>query len=191
MTWHLLTKYSLPYSVLKHIGSLVRMYICIFQRNTYLHVYLYIFCGRHEERNEFLKYFPFKPNPGGDSGKVHSTVKQRWLDNDPALVSGMAALASYADQAVESLRAGDSRTLALLAAKNFAMRRQLYGMVFIPCFYSYLVCHDVDVYMHSKCMFELLYVCTWMFIAGNVCVCFCCRRCSRRNSQHQHGRAGR
>lgn len=64
---------------------------------------------------------------GGDSGKVHSTVKQRWLDNDLALVSGMTAIASYADQAVESLRVGDFKTLALLATKNFAMRRQLYG----------------------------------------------------------------
>ena len=49
---------------LTHIGSLayiycmyVRMYICIFQCHTYLNVYLCIFCGRHEERNEFENIF--------------------------------------------------------------------------------------------------------------------------------------
>ena len=64
---------------------------------------------------------------GGDSGTVHSTVKERWAKQDPDLVSGMAELGSYADQAVESLQKKDYSLLARLMDKNFLMRRRLYG----------------------------------------------------------------
>ena len=58
---------------------------------------------------------------------MHSTVKQRWQDRDPELVSGMAALGSFADLAVDYLKARDFKSLAALAEKNFATRRRLYG----------------------------------------------------------------
>lgn len=64
---------------------------------------------------------------GGDSGGVHSTVRERWTNRDPALVEGMKTLGGYADRTVACLRAGDFGGLAELMDLNFAMRRRLYG----------------------------------------------------------------
>lgn len=64
---------------------------------------------------------------GGDSGKVHSTVKDRWAARDPLLVLGMQTLGGYADQARDCLLSGDIPGLASLMEQNFAMRRALYG----------------------------------------------------------------
>ncbi len=64
---------------------------------------------------------------GGDSGKVHSTVKERWARQDPDLVAGMASLGQYADQARDCLLSGDAAGLAQLMEQNFATRRRLYG----------------------------------------------------------------
>ena len=64
---------------------------------------------------------------GGDSGKVHSTVRERWAQRDPTLLEGMKMLGNYADAAVECLHQQDIRGLAELMDKNFAMRRRLYG----------------------------------------------------------------
>jgi glucuronokinase len=36
-------------------------------------------------------------NPS-DSGKVHSSVKQRWLEGDPEVVQGMTQVAGCAEQ---------------------------------------------------------------------------------------------
>jgi len=57
--------------------------------------------------------------PAGDSGKVHSTVKERWTQQDPELCDGMLTLGRLADQAVESLKAGDINKLACLMDQNF------------------------------------------------------------------------
>ena len=38
------------------------------------------------------------------SGKVHSTVKERWAQRDPSLVAGMQKLGSLADAAVACLQ---------------------------------------------------------------------------------------
>ena len=64
---------------------------------------------------------------GGESGKVHSTVRERWANQDPTLVSGMTELGSYADEAMNAIVASDYCKLVLLMNKNFAMRRKLYG----------------------------------------------------------------
>ena len=64
---------------------------------------------------------------GGDSGKVHSTVRDRWAARDPELVRGMQALGQLADEARESLERGDAVRLAALVERNFATRRMLYG----------------------------------------------------------------
>lgn len=37
-------------------------------------------------------------NKGGDSGKVHSTVRDRWEKKDPNLISGMLSLGQLADE---------------------------------------------------------------------------------------------
>lgn len=70
---------------------------------------------------------------GGDSGKVHSTVKERWLQGDKELVDGMQRLGTYADLAVRCLNERKlgaslkSESLAALMEKNFALRRALYN----------------------------------------------------------------
>ena len=63
---------------------------------------------------------------GGESGKVHSTVRARWQERDPVLVSGMQALGDLSDLAVQCLRAKDAIGLAALIERNFALRRALY-----------------------------------------------------------------
>lgn len=64
---------------------------------------------------------------GGESGKVHSTVKTRWHEKDPSLVAGMRTLGALADTALECLERRDAKGLARLMEKNFAVRRELYG----------------------------------------------------------------
>lgn len=64
---------------------------------------------------------------GGDSGKVHSTVKDRWAQQVPELVQGMQALGGYAQEAKQCLETGNVCRLAELMEANFAMRRRLYG----------------------------------------------------------------
>lgn len=63
---------------------------------------------------------------GGESGKVHSTVRTRWQEQDPVLVSGMKALGDLSDSALQCLRAKDPKGLAALIEQNFALRRALY-----------------------------------------------------------------
>ena len=63
----------------------------------------------------------------GDSGAVHSTVKERWINRDPSLVQGMQTLGSYADRGRDALALQNYDELGRLMDLNFQMRRQLYG----------------------------------------------------------------
>lgn len=64
---------------------------------------------------------------GGDSGKVHSTVRTRWEQKDPVLLKGMEQLGKLADLAVTYLEEKNYKELAILMDKNFALRREMYG----------------------------------------------------------------
>jgi glucuronokinase len=72
-------------------------------------------------------YLAYNTLVGGDSGKVHSTVKERWAQREPGLVAGMQELAGLADEALVALRGTDAKRLASLMTKNFGCRRRLYG----------------------------------------------------------------
>eukprot|EP01041_Mallomonas_annulata_P001241 gene1241-2408_t len=72
-------------------------------------------------------YLAYNTANGGESGKVHSTVKERWARKDPELSQGMVTLGELADAAVQCLETRDVAGLAILVDKNFALRRQLYG----------------------------------------------------------------
>lgn len=76
-------------------------------------------------------YLAYNTRVGGDSGTVHSTVKERWARRDPELVAGMQALGGYADEALGALQRGDAHALASLMDRNFSMRRALYGDVIV------------------------------------------------------------
>ncbi|KAI9245355.1 ribosomal protein S5 domain 2-type protein [Phascolomyces articulosus] len=62
-----------------------------------------------------------------DSGKVHSTVKQRFLQNDPEVIEAMKQFASFTVQARESLERGDHHAFAQMMTSNFEQRRKTYG----------------------------------------------------------------
>ena len=72
-------------------------------------------------------YLAYCTSVGGESGKVHSTVRERWINRDPELCSGMQLLGSLTDSAVECLLSDDREKLAELMDLNFATRRKLYG----------------------------------------------------------------
>jgi glucuronokinase len=57
---------------------------------------------------------------GGESGKVHSTVKDRWAQQEPELVEGMRTLGELADAARECLQKGDAVGLAQLMEREYS-----------------------------------------------------------------------
>ncbi len=72
-------------------------------------------------------YLLYNTHAGGDSGGVHSTVKERWANQDPILVAGMQKFGVLADEAVEALKECDYVRLASIFEANFSNRRALYG----------------------------------------------------------------
>ena len=58
---------------------------------------------------------------------MHSTVKQRWQDQDPALIQGMQSLGQLADLSQVAIENSHYSLLTSYIAQNFALRRQLYG----------------------------------------------------------------
>ncbi|GMH06796.1 hypothetical protein Nepgr_008636 [Nepenthes gracilis] len=68
----------------------------------------------------------YAENPS-DSGKVHSTVRQRWLDGDEFIRSSMNEVANLAVEGRKALLAKDYKTLAALMNRNFDLRRSMFG----------------------------------------------------------------
>ncbi|CEP14032.1 hypothetical protein [Parasitella parasitica] len=62
-----------------------------------------------------------------DSGKVHSAVKQRFLNGDEEIIKAMRKFASFTEQARQSLEANDHKRFAQLMSSNFDLRRETYG----------------------------------------------------------------
>jgi hypothetical protein len=75
----------------------------------------------------YLAYNVNVGGKGGDSGTVHSTVKERWEQRDPELIACMRELGSYADMCVDALKEKNYLYLGKLMQMNFAMRRRIYG----------------------------------------------------------------
>lgn len=72
-------------------------------------------------------YLAYNMVAGGDSGQVHSTVKERWLRRDPELVEGMTCLGLLADKAKDCLQQNQLNLLPDLMDQNIQWRRKLYG----------------------------------------------------------------
>ncbi|KAG0556197.1 hypothetical protein KC19_11G034000 [Ceratodon purpureus] len=68
----------------------------------------------------------YAKNPS-DSGKVHSTVRKRWLDGDELVRSCMQEVANLAVMGREALLQQDFRTIAKLMDRNFDLRRTMFG----------------------------------------------------------------
>ncbi|XP_022134334.1 glucuronokinase 1 [Momordica charantia] len=71
-------------------------------------------------------YLIYANNPS-DSGKVHSTVRQRWLDGDKFIISSMQEVAKVAEEGRKVLLEKDYSKLAALMNRNFDLRRSMFG----------------------------------------------------------------
>ncbi|XP_067220573.1 glucuronokinase with putative uridyl pyrophosphorylase isoform X2 [Chanodichthys erythropterus] len=61
-----------------------------------------------------------------DSGRIHSNVRQRWLNGDSAVVEAMISFAELTDQARTAFQCKDWPRLAQLMDENFELRRSVY-----------------------------------------------------------------
>ncbi|XP_042481692.1 glucuronokinase 1-like [Macadamia integrifolia] len=68
----------------------------------------------------------YAENPS-DSGKVHSTVRKRWLAGDELIISSMREVANIALEGRTALIEKDYTRLAELMNRNFDFRRQMFG----------------------------------------------------------------
>jgi glucuronokinase len=68
----------------------------------------------------------YAENPS-DSGKVHSTVRRRWLDGDEFIISSMAEIAKLAEEGRTALLKKDYSNLKELMNRNFDLRRSMFG----------------------------------------------------------------
>lgn len=72
-------------------------------------------------------YLAYNIDEGSDSGKVHSTVKMRYLNGDIDVINGMKEIGNLADEAKECLLTRNLVRLGELMNRNFQLRRQLYS----------------------------------------------------------------
>lgn len=68
----------------------------------------------------------YAENPS-DSGKVHSTVRKRWLDGDKFIISSMEEVAKIALHGRKALEERNMSELAKLMDYNFDLRRKMFG----------------------------------------------------------------
>ncbi|CAK9265357.1 unnamed protein product [Sphagnum jensenii] len=71
-------------------------------------------------------YLIYARNPS-DSGKVHSTVRRRWLEGDELVRSGMTEIAELAVRGRAALLKQDFNTFSELMNHNFDLRRCMFG----------------------------------------------------------------
>ncbi|KAI3939275.1 hypothetical protein MKX01_002143 [Papaver californicum] len=71
-------------------------------------------------------YLIYAENPS-DSGKVHSTVRQRWLNGDEFIISSMTEVADVALEGRTALLKKDCTKFAELMNRNFDIRRCMFG----------------------------------------------------------------
>ncbi|CAO3639628.1 unnamed protein product [Cunninghamella blakesleeana] len=62
-----------------------------------------------------------------DSGKVHSTVKQRFLNGDIEIIEAMKQFAQLTEKSVQALKEKDYKLFGSLMTQNFELRRKTYG----------------------------------------------------------------
>uniref|UniRef100_A0A2N9I3N2 Uncharacterized protein n=1 Tax=Fagus sylvatica TaxID=28930 RepID=A0A2N9I3N2_FAGSY len=68
----------------------------------------------------------YAENPS-DSGKVHSTVRQRWLNGDEFIKSSIQEVANIAKEGRTAILEKDYSKLAKLMNRNFDLRRSMFG----------------------------------------------------------------
>ncbi|KAF6166476.1 hypothetical protein GIB67_038213 [Kingdonia uniflora] len=68
----------------------------------------------------------YAENPS-DSGKVHSTVRKRWLDGEEFIISSMTEVAKLPLEGRTALLGKDYTKFASLMNRNFDLRRSMFG----------------------------------------------------------------
>ncbi|KAG9132228.1 hypothetical protein Leryth_017078 [Lithospermum erythrorhizon] len=71
-------------------------------------------------------YLIYAENPS-DSGKIHSTLRQRWLDGEEFIISSIEEVAKIALEGRTALVEKDYAKLATLMNRNFDLRRCMFG----------------------------------------------------------------
>ncbi|XP_047330949.1 glucuronokinase 1-like [Impatiens glandulifera] len=71
-------------------------------------------------------YLIYAQNPS-DSGKVHSSVRQRWLNGDNFIISSMEEVSTIALDGQKALLEKNYAKLASLMNRNFDLRRMMFG----------------------------------------------------------------
>ena len=75
---------------------------------------------------ELPLFIAYESRPS-DSGKIHSSVRQRWLSGDEDVVEGIKTFVKLTDLALEAIEMQNSDKLRECMDANFDMRRKLYG----------------------------------------------------------------
>jgi glucuronokinase len=65
---------------------------------------------------------------GTSSGRVHSNVRERWLQGDPEVVEGMERFSRIVDDGMEALETLDRRRFCEAVRANLAARRRLFEL---------------------------------------------------------------
>ncbi|CAN8260759.1 unnamed protein product [Cochlearia groenlandica] len=68
----------------------------------------------------------YAENPS-DSGKVHSRVRQRWLEGDEMIIKSMEEVGNIAEEGRSALLEKDHSKLVELMNRNFELRRKMFG----------------------------------------------------------------
>lgn len=74
-----------------------------------------------------LPFFLAYENDPSDSGKIHSTVRQKWLDGDERVRDGMRRFGDLTDEAINAMMEKDAAKLMDLMNANFDCRRDIFG----------------------------------------------------------------
>lgn len=73
-------------------------------------------------------FVAYDPNPGQESGVVHSPVRERWLRGDPDVRRAIAIFPGLADRGHACLQAGDVQGLMPLLNENFDTRASIFDI---------------------------------------------------------------
>ena len=80
-----------------------------------------------EELISKLPLFVAYESDPSDSGRLHSDVRRRWLNNDEDVIQGMKQFAKLTDDALIALVEENQEALHACMNANFDLRRELYG----------------------------------------------------------------
>ena len=73
-------------------------------------------------------FIAYEADPS-DSGKIHSNVRQKWMDGDEETTTLMSQFATITDDFKTAVEAGDMGRVSSLMADNFALRTFIIGLL--------------------------------------------------------------